>query len=75
MPEVRLMEWPGRNICTAQRAGGSSLAHLSPACSGAAVAGDAVNAFVWLKACVSSKGRLVVFDVVAVYAVQYVGCF
>lgn len=34
-----------------------SLAHLSPAWAGAAVAADAGNAFVWLKAYVSSKGR------------------
>lgn len=46
-----------------------SLAHLSPAWAGPAVADDAGNAFVWLKACVSSKGRWVVFDVVAVLCV------
>lgn len=38
----------------------------------AAVADDAVKAFVWLKACMSSKGGLDVFDIVGVCAMLYV---
>lgn len=71
----------GQGIAAQHRGWRQHFGSPATAWSGAAVADclltpntdDAVSAFVWLKACVSSKGRLVAFDVLAVYPMLYVG--